>query len=254
MDESLFSDEVAWVTGSTTGIGRATVLGLAARGCNAVVHYNSNESEAQAVAEKIRSMGRRALVVGGDVGNAEDVQRIAREIQDHYGRIDILVNNAGSVVQRATLAEMTEELWDRTINLNLKSVYLCSQAVLPHMKSQGSGRIVNMTSVAARNGGSAGLSAYVAAKGGVGALTRAMAKELVSDGILVNAVAPGVISTPLHDRLSSPEARQKLVSTIPIGREGDPEEVVGTILFLASWHSDYIVGATIDVNGGQSMI
>lgn len=253
MNESLFSEEVAWVTGSSTGIGRATVLGLAAHGCDAVVHYNSSEDEAQIVAEKIRALGRRALVVKGDVGSAKDVQRIAREVEEYYGRIDILVNNAGSVVQRATLAEMTEDLWDRTMTLNLKSVYLCSQAVLPQMKRQGHGRIVNMTSVASRNGGSVGLPAYVAAKGGVGALTRAMAKELVSDGILVNAVAPGVISTPLHDRLSSPEAREQLVSTIPMGREGDPEEVVGAVLFLASQYSDYIAGATIDVNGGQLM-
>ena len=127
---------------------------------------------------------------------------MVREIEDHYGRLDILVNNAGSFVNRLTLDEMTEEVWDRVMEVNPKSVYLCSQAVLPVMRRQGGGRIVNMTSMSARNGGSPDSIAYSTAKGGVSTLTRAMAKDLVADGILVNAVAPGRIDTPLHDEFT----------------------------------------------------
>jgi 3-oxoacyl-[acyl-carrier protein] reductase len=178
---------------------------------------------------------------------------MAREIEDHYGRVDILVNNAGSMVERATLAEMTEGVWDRVMDVNLKSVYLCSQAVLPLMKRQGRGRIVNMTSIAARNGGGPGSVAYATAKGGVSTLTRAMAKELVSENILVNGVAPGVITTPFHDRFTPPDVRENLKNTIPMGREGTPAETAGVVAFLVSPAADYLVGEIIEVNGGQLM-
>jgi 3-oxoacyl-[acyl-carrier protein] reductase len=137
--------------------------------------------------------------------------------------------------------------------VNLKSVYLCSQAVLPMMKRQGKGRIINMTSVAARTGGAPGSAAYATAKGGVSTLTRAMAKELVGEGILVNGVAPGVITTPFHDRFTPPDIRETLVGGIPIGREGTPKEVAGAVVFLASSWADYLVGEIVEVNGGQLM-
>ncbi|MBA3792489.1 MAG: SDR family oxidoreductase, partial [Rubrobacter sp.] len=167
--------------------------------------------------------------------------------------LDILVNNAGSLLERRSLEEMTEDLWDRVMEVNLKSVYLCSQAVLPLMKRQGRGRIVNITSVAARNGGGPGSVAYATAKGGVSTLTRAMAKELVADNILVNGVAPGVITTPFHDRFTPPDVREKMAGAIPIGREGTPEETAGAVVFLASSAADYLVGEIIEVNGGQLM-
>ena len=175
------------------------------------------------------------------------------EIEDCYGRLDILVNNAGSLVERRTLEEMSEDLWQRVMDVNLKSVYLCSQAVLPMMKRQGKGRIINMTSVAARNGGARGSVAYATAKGGVSTLTRAMAKELVGAGILVNGVAPGIITTPFHDRFTPPGMRETMVGAIPMGREGTPEETAGAVLFLASPWADYLVGEIIEVNGGQLM-
>jgi 3-oxoacyl-[acyl-carrier protein] reductase len=148
---------------------------------------------------------------------------------------------------------MTEDLWERVMAVNLKSVYLCSQAVLPAMKSRGRGRIINMTSVAARNGGARGSVAYATAKGGVSTLTRAMAKELVGEGILVNGVAPGIITTPFHDRFTPPEMREGMTAAIPLGREGTPEEVAGAVVFLASPAADYLVGEIIEVNGGQLM-
>lgn len=248
-----FSGEVAWVTGSSKGIGRAASIGLAEQGCDVVVHYNSSEDDAQEVEEQIRTLGRDVLLLTGDVTDAGDVRRMVREIEDHYGRIDILVNNAGSMVKRATLAEMTEDVWGRVMDVNLKSVYLCSQAVLPMMKRQGGGRIINMTSVSARDGGSPSSLAYSTAKGGVSTLTRAMAKELVADGILVNGVAPGRIDTPFHDEFTTVEKREKAAQSIPLGREGTPEEVVGAILFLASSQANYLVGEIIEVNGGMLM-
>ncbi len=248
-----FSGEVAWVTGSSTGIGRAVAEGLAREGCRVAVHYNSSEGEAREVVNGIEGSGGEAMLVGGDVSDGGEVRRMAGEIEDRFGRLDILVNNAGSLLERRSLEEMTEDLWDRVMEVNLKSVYLCSQAVLPVMKRQGRGRIVNITSVAARNGGGPGSVAYATAKGGVSTLTRAMAKELVADNILVNGVAPGVITTPFHDRFTPPDVREKMAGAIPIGREGTPEETAGAVVFLASSAADYLVGEIIEVNGGQLM-
>jgi 3-oxoacyl-[acyl-carrier protein] reductase len=249
----MFSEEVAWVTGSSTGIGRAAAVALAEQGCRVVVHYYRSEGEAREVVEGIKSSGGEAMLVGGDVADAGEVERMVGEVDDRYGRLDVLVNNAGSLIERRSFSEMTEDLWERVMAVNLKSVYLCSRAVLPMMKRQGRGKIVNMTSVAARNGGGPGSAAYATAKGGVSTLTRAMAKELVSEGILVNGVAPGIITTPFHDRFTPPELREAMTSGIPIGREGTPEEVAGAVLFLASPAADYLVGEIIEVNGGQLM-
>src|SRR5215204_1669358 len=218
-----------WVTGSSTGIGRAIALGFAREGCRVVVHYNSSEDKAQEVADRVGELGGEALLVKGDVSDSGDVRRMTGEVEDRYGRIDVLVNNAGSLIERRSLEEMIEDLWDRVMEVNLKSVYLCSQAVLPLMKRQEKGRIVNVTSVAARNGGGPGSAAYATAKGGVSTLTRAMAKELVGEGILVNGVAPGIITTPFHDRFTPPEMHEGMTAAIPIRREGTPEEVAGAV-------------------------
>jgi 3-oxoacyl-[acyl-carrier protein] reductase len=249
----MFSEEVAWVTGSSTGIGRASAVALAHQGCRVAVHYNRSEDEAREVIEQIKASGGDAMLVGGDVSDAGEVERMAREVEDRYGRLDVLVNNAGSLIERRSFSEMTEDLWDRVMSVNLKSVFLCSKAVLPMMKRRGRGRIINMTSVAARNGGGPGSAAYASAKGGVSTLTRAMAKELVSENILVNGVAPGIITTPFHDRFTPPDVRENMAAAIPMGREGTPEEVAGAVLFLASPWADYLVGEIIEVNGGQLM-
>jgi 3-oxoacyl-[acyl-carrier protein] reductase len=249
----MFSEEVAWVTGSSTGIGAASAVALARQGCRVAVHYNRSEDEAWEIMEQITASGGDAMLVGGDVSDAGEVARMAREVEDRYGRLDVLVNNAGSLIERRNFSEMTEDLWDRVISVNLKSVFLCSKAVLPMMKRQGSGRIINMTSVAARNGGGPGSAAYASAKGGVSTLTRAMAKDLVSENILVNGVAPGVITTPFHDRFTPPDVRETMAAAIPMGREGTPEEVAGAVLFLASPWASYLAGEIIEVNGGQLM-
>ena len=248
-----FSGEVVWVTGSSTGIGRAVAEALAREGCRVAVHYNSSQDEAREVVRGIEGSGGETMLVGGDVSDAGEVKRMAGEIEDRFGSLDILVNNAGSLLERRSLEEMTEDLWDRVMDVNLKSVYLCSQAVLPAMKRQGRGKIINITSVAARNGGGPGAVAYATAKGGVSTLTRAMAKELLADNILVNGVAPGVITTPFHNRFTPPDVREKMAGAIPIGREGTPEETAGAVVFLASSAADYLVGEIIEVNGGQLM-
>lgn len=249
----MFFGKVAWITGSSKGMGRAIAIGFAEEGCNVVVHYNSSEDDAREVAQEIEGLGREALLVGGDVSKAADVTKMAGEIEDRFGRVDVLVNNAGSMVERSTLADMTEEIWDKVMNVNLKSVYLCSQAVLPMMQRQGGGKIVNITSVSARNGGSPSSLAYSTAKGGVSTMTRAMAKGLVPDNILVNAVAPGRMDTAFHDEFSSHEKREEAAKDIPLEREGTSEEVVGAVLYLASPGASYVVGEVIEVNGGLWM-
>lgn len=246
-----YPTKVAWVTGSSTGIGRATALKLAERGYDVVVHYTRSEEKAQEVAGRIESSGRDALMVRGDVSRAEDVRRMVREIDERYGRLDVLVNNAGSFIERAGVDDMTEELWDRTVDVNLKSVYLCSQAVLSLMRRHAGGRIVNISSIATWEGG--GSIAYAAAKGGVDSLTRAMARELASEGILVNAVSPGRIDTPFHDKFTSPERRKEKEEAIPLKREGTAEEIGAVVTFLASSEASYVLGEVIEVNGGQRM-
>jgi 3-oxoacyl-[acyl-carrier protein] reductase len=235
------SEEVAWVTGSSTGIGRAVAVELAAGGRRVVVHYNASEDEAREVAREIEGSGGEASLLGGDVSDADEVGRMVGEIRDRYGRLDVLVNNAGSLIERRELSAMTEDLWDRVMAVNLKSVYLVSQAAPPLMRKGGRGSIINMTSVAARNGGGPGSVAY------------ATAKELVSENILVNGVAPGVITTPFHDRFTPSDVRKNLTNAIPMGREGTPAETAGVVAFLASPAADYLVGEIIEVNGGQLM-
>jgi 3-oxoacyl-[acyl-carrier protein] reductase len=214
-------------------------LKLAERGCDVAVHYNRSEAEAREVAERVRALGGDALLLPGHVADADDVEKMAQKIDERFGGLGVLVNNAGSIVERATLEESTEELWDRTVGVNLKSVYLCSRAAPPLMRRRGGGRIVNISSIAA--------------KGGVESLTRAMAKELAPEGILVNAVSPGRIATPFHDRFSSPESRKEKTKSIPLGREGSAEEVAAVVAFLASPDANYLIGEVVAVNGGLLM-
>jgi 3-oxoacyl-[acyl-carrier protein] reductase len=217
----LFDNEGVLVTGSSTRIGRAAAIGFAERGCKVAVHYNSSEEEAWEVAGRIEEAGGGALLLKGDVSDAGDVKRMVGEIEDRYGRLDILVNNAGSLIERRTLEEMTGALWGRVMEVNLTSVFLVSQAVLPIMKRQGKGRIINVSSIAARNGGGPGSVAYATAKGGVSTLTRAMAKELISANILVNGISPGVITTPFHDQFTPSQTQGEAGAVHPRGQRGD---------------------------------
>ena len=192
-------------------------------------------------------------MIHADVTRNDEVQAMVAAVRKQWGRIDILVNNAGDLIARRTLADMTEEYWDQIMDLNLKSAFLCIKATWEEMAARKSGRIINLSSIAARNGGGMGAAAYSAAKGGLLTYTKAVAKELAQHGVLVNAVAPGIIATPYHERYSPPELMQKFVATIPLGHAGSSEEVADVILFLASPASRYITGETVEINGGLWM-
>ncbi len=248
-----FDKKAVLVTGASSGIGKTTALEFAKSGADVVVHYNTNKKGAEEVVEEIRKVGQKAIAIGGDLSLEINVDYLISETVKEFGTIDILINNAGTLVERRSIEEMDEVLWDKVINVNLKSAYLCSRAVIPIMKKSGFGRIINVTSIAARNGGGFGAGHYSAAKAGVLTLTKSLAKELAGTGILVNAVAPGVITTPYHDQYSTKEARKKFAESTPLKREGTSEEVAYGILFLASDQASFIIGETMEINGGLLM-
>jgi 3-oxoacyl-[acyl-carrier protein] reductase len=246
--------KVALVTGASSGIGQATAVELASRGYQVAIHYCSNETGARETFESIRALkGGKARVYAADLSDPAQVGQMAGDVLEDFERLDVLVNNAGSLVERKNLAEMDYSLWRRILGLNLDSVFLVTRAFLPHMIEQKAGSIVNVASIAGRNGGSTGAAAYAAAKGALIALTKAMAKEFVSHGIRVNCVNPGVISTPFHQRFSTKEMMQRFVAAIPQQRTGSSEEVAKVIAFLVSEDSSYVVGETIEINGGLLM-
>jgi len=249
----LFEGQVALITGASSGIGRATAEAMGRRGARVAVNYCKNRAGAEDAIESIRKQGGDALALGADVTRAADVQAMVGAVLERWGRVDILVNNAGDLLARHNLGDMTEDYWDRIMALNLKSAFLCVKAVWEEMARRRSGCIVNVTSIAARNGGGPGAAAYAAAKGGLLTYTKSLAKELAPYGVRVNGVAPGVIATPYHERHSSPELLQKFVASIPLGRAGTAEEVADVIVFLASPAARYLTGETIEVNGGMWM-
>lgn len=248
-----FSGKVALVTGASSGIGYATALLLAGRGATVAAHYNATREGAERAVRDITAKGNRAFIVQADVTRKAEVDRLFAEVIGREGWLDIVVNNAGDLIERQPIAEMREELFDRIMALNLKSVFFCCQAALQHMLPRREGVIVNMASIAARNGGGPGAVAYAASKGAVLTLTKGLAREVAGSGVRVNCVAPGVIATRFHERHSTPEVFQRFVSTIPLGRAGTAEEIAEVIAFLASPRSSFLIGETIEINGGQLM-
>jgi len=245
--------QIALITGASSGIGRATADALARQGARVAVNYHKNASGAQQAVDSINKAGGEAIAIRADVTARADVQVMIETVRSRWGRVDILVNNAGDLLARRSLPDMTEEYWDQIMALNLKSVFLCVKAVWEEMTARRAGSIINITSIAGRNGGGPGAAAYAAAKGGLITYTKGLAKELAPRGVRVNAVAPGVISTPYHERYSPPELFEKYVAAIPMGRAGSSEEVADVIAFLASPAARYITGETIEVNGGMLM-
>jgi 3-oxoacyl-[acyl-carrier protein] reductase len=248
------SGKLALVTGASSGIGAATAQVLAELGADVAIGFFNNADGAARTKLAVEKAGRKAVVIQADVRQTAGIQKLAKEVHAQLGSIDILINNAGSLVQRLPLLSITEERWEEVVNLNLKSVLLCSQAFAPSMIERKSGSIVNIVSIAGRNGGGPGAGAYSTAKGGLITLTKAWAKELAPHNVRVNAVSPGVIDTPFHEMFSTPEMMANFVKTIPMGRAGTSLETATAIAFLASNAASYITGETIEVNGGQLML
>jgi 3-oxoacyl-[acyl-carrier protein] reductase len=246
--------KVALITGASSGIGAATAAVFADLGAHIAIGYHSNQKGAEQVRSKIAATGAKVAAIQADMRNPAEIARMVHSAVEQLGPLDILVNNAGSLVARIPIVKLTEEGWDEIIDLNLKSAALCSQAVMASMIERKSGAIINIVSIAGRNGGGPGAGPYAAAKGGLISLTKSMAKELAPHGIRVNAVSPGVIDTPFHEVFSTPEMIQNFVKTIPLGRVGTAMECATAIAFLASDAAAYIVGETLEVNGGQMML
>lgn len=241
MSTTALQGRIALVTGGSRGIGKAIALGLAAAGCDVAVNYVSREAEARATADAIRARGHRAVVVKGDVARSADVTTLVAAVERDLGPVDILVNNAGRATFES-IEQMTEASWNETLQLNLTSVFLLTQAVLPGMRARKWGRIINLTSVAAQAGSTLAVH-YSAAKAGVIAATKSYARLLAKEGVTVNAIAPALIGTEMV--ASNPHVKPDI---IPVGRFGRVEECADVAVLLAG--NAYITGQTISVNGG----
>jgi NAD(P)-dependent dehydrogenase (short-subunit alcohol dehydrogenase family) len=248
------SGKTALITGASSGIGAATARLFARLGARVAIGYNRNVQGADQVRESIQQAGGTSIALQAEMLHAVEIVGLVDLTTSTLGPIDILVNNAGSLVERVTFEKMSEALWDEVMDLNLKSAMLATQAVAPGMIERKRGTVINIVSIAGRNGGGPGAGAYATAKGGLITLTKAQAKELAPHGIRVNAVSPGVIDTPFHEVFSTQEMMANFVKGIPMGRVGKSEEVANVIAFLASDAASYITGETIEVNGGQLML
>jgi 3-oxoacyl-[acyl-carrier protein] reductase len=254
MNKQDLTGRVAIVTGASTGIGRWSAIALAECGAAVAINYHRNQAGAEETKRIIEEASGRAIIIQADVSMKKGAQSVVEEARAKLGPIDILVNNAGDLIQRCSLLDFSEETWDRVINLNFKSVLLCSQAAMREMMERKGGTIINVGSIAGHHGGGPGAAVYAAAKAGVMCLTKGLAKELAPFGVRVNGVAPGVIETPFHERMSTPELLKQFVTAIPLGRLGTAEECGRVIAFLASDAASYIHGEMIEINGGQLMV
>lgn len=242
-------NKVAIVTGGARDIGRAVSCQLAREGAKVVINYFNEEQKAKETLELIQNEGGEAIMVYGDMTAAADVNNLVQKCREAYGEeIHIVVNVAGGLVARKKLLEMDEDFWDFVLDLNLKSVFLTCKATVPLMP-QGSS-IINFSSLAARDGGGPGASAYATAKGAIMTYTRSLAKELGPNGIRVNALAPGLIATTFHDTFNSAQGRANTSNATALRREGTAEEVADLVAYLASADSSFVTGNNIDINGG----
>ena len=257
MLENLFSlkDKIAIITGASRGIGRAISRAFGEAGADLVVSSrNKRPPELEKVAEEVRSLGRKALAIPAHVGRREDVEKLVRKTLQEFGRIDILVNNAGANPILGTMVDLEEEAFEKVLEVNLKGAFLMSQAVAREMIKQGGGRIINMSSISGLRARADKTGAYCISKAAMNMMTQVMARELAPHNILVNAIAPGSIKTDFSRvNWTDPERRAQRIREIELKRFGEPEEVVGIALFLASDASSFVTGEVIRVDGGQTI-
>jgi 3-oxoacyl-[acyl-carrier protein] reductase len=248
-----FLGSTALVTGASSGIGAETALLLGEAGAFVMVHYNKAQAQAGQVLSRVRAAGADGLVLQADLTGMAGCRELIRQVKATGRTIDILVNNAGSLIKRTPILQFTEELWDQVMNLNLTTAFFLMQAVLPAMGEKKRGVIVNIGSIAGRNGGGLGAAAYSTAKAALSTLTRSVAKEFSSQGIRVNCVSPGTIDTNYHRIFSTQAMLDSVAAATPMGRLGTAREVAEVVLFLCSCRSNFIQGQTIEVNGGFLM-
>jgi NAD(P)-dependent dehydrogenase (short-subunit alcohol dehydrogenase family) len=248
-----YTSKVAFVTGGANGIGRAAALAFARDGASVVV-ADMSETQNQETARMIQDLGGRALAVACDVSRNADVQRALNATVDRFGRLDFAFNNAGIEYKIQPAADVTEEEWNRIMDIDLRGVFLCMKHEIPLMLKQGGGAIVNTSSGAGIKGFKGG-AAYVAAKHGVVGLTKAAALDYAKSNIRINAVCPGIIDTPMMDRFSggTAEGRQGVIAQEPVGRMGTPEEIAATVVWLCSDAASFVVGHAMVVDGGQTV-
>lgn len=242
------TDRKVLITGGSRGIGRAAAVLFAKAGADVAVNYNKNRAEAERVVAEVQKLGRDALAVQGDVASFSAAQRNVEEVMERFGRIDVLVNNAG-IWEYGAIHEMTPDQWRRTLDINLNGVFHFTRLVVPIMMRQRSGRIIHVSSTAGQRG-EAFHSHYAAAKGAIISFTKSLAPELAEYGILVNCVAPGWVNTDMSAEALVTE-RETILRTIPLKRPGEPEEIAGAILYLASDLATYVTGEILNVNGGS---
>lgn len=247
--------KTAIVTGASRGIGAATCKMLAREGAmRIVVHYHSYREGAEELGRELAAMGAEAVLIGADLGTQAGIDGFIQELQEKAPGAQILINNAGHLVKRAKMPEFTSDLWDEVMNLNAKSVYFVSQAVAPGMVAAGGGAIINLSSIAARNGGGPGATIYAASKAAVACITKGMAKELAPQGVRVNAVSPGTVDNFFHEKYSTRQMLDGVIAQTPAGKLGTNEEIADCIQFLLSDGAAYIIGQTIEINGGMYMV